>query len=100
MANSLDALDLTRSKHISALTTKGGSSKRNDFELLLVESFSSYSTNQVSSEGACAILCTKDKQKTCKSFAVTSEDGILFCKLSESVSGRVSKCNFVSASLI
>jgi hypothetical protein len=88
-ANALDADGLTRIKYFSALTTKGDSSTKQNFELTMVDSFSSYSTSEVSSEGSCAILCSKDKENPCIGFVVAKEDGILNCKMIESLSTSV-----------
>ena len=85
-ANALDADGLTSRKYFSALTTKGASSTKHNFELTMVDSFSSYSTSQVSSEGSCAFICSKDKENPCAGFVVAKEDGFLNCKMIESVS--------------
>ena len=62
-------------------------SSSQDYEKVMVDSFSEHKTKQVSTEGSCAILCVKAK---CKSFHLVLDDGYLRCIFGESGTASVS----------
>ena len=72
--------ELSNRDYFTAFTSKGKTSSSQKYEKVMVDSFSPSKAEQVSTEGACAILCLKAK---CKSFRLVLDDGNLSCIFGE-----------------
>jgi hypothetical protein len=72
---------LSNRNYFTAFSSKGKTSSSQEYEKVMVDSFSDSKTEQVSTEGSCAILCLKAK---CKSFRLVLDDGNLMCSFGAS----------------